>query len=119
MASPALASTRSRCPHQFAHSEVVNQPYFVFFDARGRWLHVGPKVAELLGYPEEELVGSTAERFMPPGLDYFPRMLLQFLDDGYQDSVFALRRRDGRNVGVRAEAWALPDGCNVAVWNPI
>jgi PAS domain S-box-containing protein len=106
------------CPLAYNHAEVRDKEHFVFFDAGGVWLHVSKGMSDLLGYSCEEMVGSTVTKFQPPDKARVPRMLDQFVRDGYMETMFVVRHQNGRLISFRVICIKLSDGCMVAIWYP-
>ena len=118
MASDAAARASS-CRQGFLHAEVADQRYVVFFDEERRWTFVSQGVCELLQISQAEAIGKKLDSFVPDQLGVNSELFSEFLHDGYQSSVLALVRSDGKSIGVRAHARRLNDGCLVMWWEKL
>lgn len=107
-----------RCPINYQHREVIGKKYFCFFDEQGVWLHVSEGLCELLGYPYEEIVGNTVEKFKPPDRTRELELLEKFRTVGYIETMYVVRNRQGDLIHFRFTATKLNDGCTVAFWYP-
>lgn len=109
---------QSRCPSNYNHVQIRDKKYWVFFDTQGVWLHVSAGMSDLLGYPREEMIGSTVEKLRPPDASRSAVMLEKFIREGYVETMYIVRHRAGHLIHFRVTCTKLPDGCLLAIWHP-
>ena len=108
----------SGCPNDYQHPEIANERYYVFFDVSRRWVRCSREVSEFLGYQMDELIGHTADKLIPPGVNYNREVWERFLSDGWIKRFMPLTKKSGHIVGVWVEYRRLQDGCMLAIMRP-
>ncbi|HXM95932.1 MAG TPA: response regulator [Candidatus Dormibacteraeota bacterium] len=100
-----------------SHPELKSE-YVAFMDASRLLLDCSDRVCELLGYSRSEMLEKRVDE-----LSYFaenvPTLFERYQQAGTLARNGVLKHKSGRPVPVRYRAWAFPDGCLAAVFEPL
>jgi hypothetical protein len=104
-------------PFDHGHVEVQSKRYVIFADLNRRCIDCSDGVCNLLGYAKAEMLTKAIDNLsyfssdVPPAFDRFMR-------SSALEGPYLLRHKSGRPLSIRYRAWAFPDGCLAAVWEP-
>jgi hypothetical protein len=115
---PFAQASSPKCALDYKHSEADGQKCFVFFGADRRWVHPSSGLCELLGYSAPELIGITADKLFPPGVEWNQQLYLDFVSRGYLQTFVVLQTKSGPIVGLKTKSQKLKDGCLLAIFTP-
>ena len=101
------------------HPELKNKIVAVV-DKERHYTFVSDGVCELLGWSRAELIGQRIEDISPEKTPAeVEAQFRRFLKQGSMEGEFTLRHREGHAVRVAYVARVLPDGCLMAIWEPV
>jgi hypothetical protein len=104
---------RSHC-----HKELEQKKWVVFVDSSRRYVDFTDEVCDLLGYSRSELLQKTIDD-ISYNVEAVPKLFADFVDSGTQQGDFLLQSKACKPVPIHYQAFAFPDGCKAAVWEPI
>ena len=100
------------------HSELNGAKYVVFVDLSRRYVDCSPGIADLLGYPRDDMLKKTIDD-VSYDVSAVPTLFAQYQRTGSQQGDFILQHKDRRPVPIHYRAFVFDDGCNAAIWEPI
>jgi PAS domain S-box-containing protein len=101
------------------HEELKGR-YVVVVDHDRHYTFVTDPVCSLLGFDRAELIGRQIEEISHGKSEAeVEAQFEQFVSEGSMEGDFVLRHRSGKPIPIHYVARVQPDGCLMAVWQPL